>query len=70
MVERANRKYAVSIRYLRKEGDDFDFERSAGTHMPLGIATFRRVNGISPVRAMAQHETFGWMENRSQRTAR
>lgn len=51
--------YAVSIRYPRKAGEIFDFRHWAEVHMPLGIATFERVNSITPVRVMVQHETFG-----------
>jgi hypothetical protein len=51
--------YAVSIRYPRKSGAEFDFNHWAQVHMPLGIATFERVNGITPVKVMVQHETFG-----------
>jgi hypothetical protein len=51
--------YAVSIRYPRKEGEDFDFRHWADVHMPLGIATFRKANGIIPRQVMVQHETFG-----------
>jgi hypothetical protein len=51
--------YAVSIRYPRKEGEAFDFEHWAETHMPLGVATLRKVSGISPWRVLVQHETFG-----------
>ncbi len=51
--------FAVSIRYPRTEGADFDFEHWARVHMPLGIATFEQVNGIAPARVMVQHETFG-----------
>jgi hypothetical protein len=51
--------YAVSIRYPRKDGAAFDFNHWARVHMPLGIATFRRTNGIVPSKVMVQHETFG-----------
>lgn len=51
--------YAVSIRYPRKSGEEFDFEHWASVHMPLGIATFRQTNGIAPEKVMVQHETFG-----------
>lgn len=51
--------YAVSIRYPRKAGETFNFRHWAEVHMPLGIATFERVNGITPARVMVQHETFG-----------
>lgn len=51
--------YAVSIRYPRKAGENFDFGHWADVHMPLGIATFRNVNGITPRQVMVQHETFG-----------
>ena len=59
MAEQANRLYAVSIRYPRKAGEDFDFRHWADVHMPLGIATFEKANGIIPTRVMVQHETFG-----------
>jgi len=51
--------YAVSIRYPRKEGEEFNFNHWADVHMPLGIATFRKVNGIRPRQVMVQHATFG-----------
>ena len=51
--------YAVSIRYPSKAGEAFDFRHWAEVHMPLGIATFQKVNGIMPVRVMVQHDTFG-----------
>ena len=51
--------YVVSIRYPRKQGEDFDFEHWAEIHMPLGIATFKQTNGIYPVKVMVQHENFG-----------
>jgi len=51
--------YAVSIRYPRKAGETFNFRHWAEVHMPLGIATFERVNGITPAKVMVQHETFG-----------
>lgn len=59
MVEEMKAMYAVSIRYPRKEGESFDFRHWAEVHMPLGIATFRKVNGITPRRVMVQHATFG-----------
>jgi hypothetical protein len=59
MAETARRQYAVSIRYPRKPGQEFDFHHWADVHMPLGIATFERANGIVPKRVMVQHETFG-----------
>jgi hypothetical protein len=51
--------YAVSIRYPRKDGETFDFDHWANVHMPLGVATFRRTNGIAPRKVMVQHATFG-----------
>ena len=51
--------YAISIRYPRKEGEEFNFKHWAEVHMPLGIATFKKVNGIKPRQVMVQHETFG-----------
>jgi hypothetical protein len=51
--------YAVSIRYPHKEGENFDFRHWADVHMPLGIATFKKANGITPRQVMVQHETFG-----------
>lgn len=51
--------YAVSIRYPRNAGEEFDFDHWADVHMPLGIATFNKVNGIHPKQVMVQHETFG-----------
>ena len=51
--------YAVSIRYPRKPGETFNFRHWAEVHMPLGIATIERVNGIAPAEVMVQHETFG-----------
>ncbi len=51
--------YVVSIRYPRKPGEEFNFEHWSEVHMPLGIATFRQTNGISPTKVMVQHETFG-----------
>lgn len=51
--------YVVSIRYPRKNGKEFDFDHWAEVHMPLGIATFKKTNGIAPKRVMVQHETFG-----------
>jgi hypothetical protein len=59
MAETVNRQYAVSIRYPRKPGEEFDFRHWADVHMPLGIATFEKANGILPKRVMVQHETFG-----------
>ena len=59
MGEKVSSLYAVSIRYPRKPGAGFDFQHWANTHMPLGIETFKRVNGIAPQRVMVQHETFG-----------
>jgi hypothetical protein len=59
MVEGEHRLYAVSIRYPRKQGEDFNFPHWADVHMPLGIATFARANGIIPRQVMVQHETFG-----------
>jgi hypothetical protein len=59
MVEGTEQLYAVSIRYPRKEGEDFNFAHWADVHMPLGIATFTRVNGTTPKQVMVQHETFG-----------
>jgi hypothetical protein len=59
MVEGAHHLYAVSIRYPRKPGEDFNFPHWAAVHMPLGIATFVRANGITPRQVMVQHETFG-----------
>lgn len=51
--------YAVSIRYPRKAGEEFNFNHWADVHMPLGIATFRKTNGIWPRQVMVQHATFG-----------
>lgn len=51
--------YAVSIRYPRQAGEEFDFRHWLEVHMPLGIATFTSVNGMTPVRVMVQHATFG-----------
>ncbi len=51
--------YAVSIRYPREVGKEFNFEHWAEIHMPLGIATFKQTNGFAPVKVMVQHNTFG-----------
>lgn len=51
--------YAVSIRYPRKPGEEFDFEHWASVHMPMGLALFKRTNGIAPARVLIQHATFG-----------
>ena len=51
--------YAVSIRYPRDAGKEFNFEHWAEVHMPLGIATFKQTNGFAPVKVMVQHNTFG-----------
>lgn len=51
--------YAVSIRYPRKAGEDFDFRHWATRHMPMGLAIFERTNGIAPARVMIQYDTFG-----------
>lgn len=51
--------YVVSIRYPRKQGEQFKFKHWAEVHMPLGIATFKQANGIAPVKVMVQHDTFG-----------
>ena len=51
--------YAVSIRYPREDGKQFNFEHWAEVHMPLGIATFKQTNGFAPVKVMVQHNTFG-----------
>lgn len=51
--------YAVSIRYPRKAGEKFNFEHWADVHMPLGVATFEKANGIYPKQVMVQHDTFG-----------
>ncbi|MBT7952927.1 MAG: hypothetical protein HN764_14965 [Gammaproteobacteria bacterium] len=59
--------YVVSIRYPRKNGKEFDFGHWAEVHMPLGIATFKKANGIAPKRVMVQHETFG-MDGESEST--
>jgi len=52
-------RFAVSIRYPRKAGETFNFRHWAEVHMPLGIATFERVNGFTPMSVMVQHETYG-----------
>ena len=51
--------YAVSIRYPRKAGEEFDLEHWANVHMPMGIGIFDKTNGFAPKQVMIQHSTFG-----------
>lgn len=51
--------YAVSIRYLRKIGENFNLEHWKQTHMPMGLATLYRTQSVRPVRVMIQHSVVG-----------
>lgn len=51
--------YAVSIRYPRKAGEEFNLEHWAQVHMPMGLAIFERTNALAPRRVMIQHSTCG-----------
>ena len=51
--------FVVSIRYPRKEGEEFNFQHWAEVHMPMGLAIYKRHNDLAPEKVMIQHDTFG-----------
>lgn len=59
--------YAVSIRYPRKEGEEFNFEHWKNTHMPMGIGIYNKTNGFIPKQVMVQYDTYG-MDGRPEST--
>lgn len=57
--------YVVSIRYPRKEGEQFNFDHWKSVHMPMGIGIYNRTNGFAPKQVMVQHATYG-MDGKSE----